>query len=102
MLRCICDVVKAQGIIAFVPSNGGAVGPDTPAVRAMARRFEAPAAAASGAHRCLGCGAAEPPGERFMRCGVCQGARYCGRACQKADWKRHKPGCAPHAGAGRG
>jgi hypothetical protein len=26
-------------------------------------------------------------------CGGCQVARYCGRGCQKAHWKQHKPVC---------
>ena len=29
------------------------------------------------------------------RCSRCKYASYCGVACQKADWKRHKKDCAP-------
>jgi hypothetical protein len=30
---------------------------------------------------------------RSCLCGGCRVARYCGRACQRAAWKRHKPVC---------
>jgi hypothetical protein len=36
-------------------------------------------------------------------CGGCRVARYCGRACQRAAWKQHKPVCgALSAAAGCG
>ena len=28
-----------------------------------------------------------------LKCGACRTARYCGAACQKADWKKHKKEC---------
>ena len=28
-----------------------------------------------------------------MKCSRCHAIRYCSRACQRADWKRHKPEC---------
>jgi hypothetical protein len=31
---------------------------------------------------------------RSCVCGGCRVARYCGRACQRAVWKQHKPVCA--------
>jgi hypothetical protein len=36
---------------------------------------------------------------RSCICGGCQAARYCGRACQRADWKQHKPVCKMLQGA---
>ena len=30
----------------------------------------------------------------FPICPICKVAKYCGRECQKADWKKHKPLCA--------
>jgi hypothetical protein len=42
---------------------------------------------------------------RSCVCGGCRVARYCGRACQRAVWKQHKPVCAAlsaAAGAGAG
>jgi hypothetical protein len=33
-------------------------------------------------------------------CGGCQVARYCGRECQKAHWKQHKPVCRMLQAAG--
>jgi hypothetical protein len=35
---------------------------------------------------------------RSCICGGCRVARYCGRACQRAAWKQHKPLCAGLAG----
>ena len=41
------------------------------------------------------CGAKAPPGGgRLRRCAGCARARYCGAACQEADWALHKPACA--------
>jgi tetratricopeptide (TPR) repeat protein len=34
-------------------------------------------------------------GAGFKHCSRCKQASYCGNACQKADWKRHKTTCAP-------
>jgi len=41
---------------------------------------------------CAHCG---KQGVGFQRCSVCKAASYCGAACQKAGWKRHKRTCAP-------
>ena len=30
---------------------------------------------------------------RLKKCGNCKNARYCDRACQKADWQNHKSEC---------
>lgn len=30
-----------------------------------------------------------------LKCAHCQGVFYCNGACQKADWRRHKPFCKP-------
>ena len=38
--------------------------------------------------RCARCGEAAS-----KRCAACGGPAYCGAACQKLDWKRHKPEC---------
>jgi hypothetical protein len=38
-------------------------------------------------------------GPAFAHCGRCGGVRYCSRACQVADWPRHKPGCKAAAPA---
>lgn len=31
---------------------------------------------------------------KLFKCGSCSTTHYCGKACQKADWKRHKQVCA--------
>lgn len=38
-------------------------------------------------------GASEAGMPRGSRCGNCSSVRYCGKACQKADWKAHKAAC---------
>ena len=35
---------------------------------------------------CHGCGAYAEPGARLLLCTGCRAARYCGAACQRADW----------------
>ena len=30
----------------------------------------------------------------WRKCQRCRAVRYCGRTCQKADWRSHKPQCA--------
>jgi hypothetical protein len=42
--------------------------------------------------RCSHCGKA---GVELKRCMRCKEASYCGAACQKVDWTRHKKTCAP-------
>jgi hypothetical protein len=39
---------------------------------------------------CAVCGALSP---RVRACASCQSVAYCGRECQKSDWKAHKPRC---------
>ena len=34
-------------------------------------------------------------GAGFKRCSICKEDVYCGAACQKAAWKKHKKKCAP-------
>ena len=36
-------------------------------------------------------------GEVMKTCSGCRTAYYCGRRCQREDWKRHKPLCNPNA-----
>jgi len=31
--------------------------------------------------------------EGAQRCSRCRAVSYCGKGCQKADWKVHKPAC---------
>eukprot|EP00798_Chlamydomonas_sp_ICE-L_P015658 gene15658-21764_t len=40
---------------------------------------------------CVECGLEEGGGKKLKKCKSCQGASYCGKECQKADWPRHKP-----------
>ena len=44
------------------------------------------------AAKCAHCGAAAE-----QRCAGCSVPFYCGRQCQKADWKKHRPLCQPLA-----
>jgi tetratricopeptide (TPR) repeat protein len=43
------------------------------------------------------CGKEHATAETFKRCGACKGVVYCGLACSRSDWKRHKPTCAKAA-----
>ena len=36
---------------------------------------------------------------KMQRCSVCKVAPYCSPACQRADWKAHKPLCKPPSAA---
>jgi hypothetical protein len=40
--------------------------------------------------RCAACGKADV---QMQRCSRCKAVSYCGRECQAADWKAHKPTC---------
>lgn len=43
---------------------------------------------------CAGCGAeCGENGEALQQCARCKGRKYCGRACQKLDWPRHRSDC---------
>ncbi|KAJ7203297.1 hypothetical protein GGX14DRAFT_535918 [Mycena pura] len=42
------------------------------------------------------CPALESQATQFKRCAACHQAIYCGKACQKGDWMRHKRECQEH------
>ncbi len=44
--------------------------------------------------QCGMCGALEPPGDKFKKCGGCRVVHYCSLICQKKHWKaEHKAVC---------
>eukprot|EP00798_Chlamydomonas_sp_ICE-L_P030813 gene30813-35844_t len=48
---------------------------------------------------CQGCDETltqQPPGAKIRKCSGCNVAVYCGRDCQKRDWRRHKKECRPN------
>ena len=45
------------------------------------------------------CGAVEVSKGRHKTCAACKTVAYCGAACQKANWKLHKPACKHASGA---
>ncbi len=48
-----------------------------------------------GVTRCRNCGKAEGKDDVELKsCSKCLKVKYCGRACQRADWKRHKKECS--------
>lgn len=52
------------------------------------------------ANVCGGCGAKERgDGDPLLSCGKCKTRRYCGKVCQQAHYKRHKPLCKTPEGA---
>jgi hypothetical protein len=52
---------------------------------------------AAAALACRFCSAPPPHGDKLQRCGGCGRVCYCGPACQREDWKRHKAECAARA-----
>ena len=48
---------------------------------------------------CRKCGVDEELGVPMKQCSRCKASRYCSRACQKADWKRHKKTCRQYVQA---
>ena len=42
---------------------------------------------------CAACGRHEDSVRAFKACARCEAVFYCGRVCQKADWKTHKKAC---------
>ena len=44
---------------------------------------------------CQACGKSETAMKTFKKCQRCKVAVYCGKDCQKADWKAHKKLCSP-------
>jgi hypothetical protein len=49
---------------------------------------------------CAGCGRLRRAGEAaFQKCCRCRATPYCSRACQVADWKKHKRSCTAAPGA---
>ncbi|KAF9052450.1 hypothetical protein BDZ89DRAFT_428557 [Hymenopellis radicata] len=48
-----------------------------------------------------GCDAVETNAAQYQRCASCKKDAYCSPACQRADWKRHKPGCQAEMRAGQ-
>ena len=42
---------------------------------------------------CAACGKSESGGKHYKPCNRCHSVSYCGRKCQKGDWKAHKKAC---------
>ncbi|CAM1507505.1 Fc.00g071460.m01.CDS01 [Cosmosporella sp. VM-42] len=51
---------------------------------------------------CHKCQKVESPEFSLKRCAKCNTTLYCGRDCQKADWKAHKKVCGKQAGEASG
>ena len=49
--------------------------------------------------RCRACGATEGQGangvSKLLKCTRCKAVAYCGKECQRADWKKHRMECKP-------
>lgn len=80
------------------PAAAAAAG--APTEQSSAAAESAAAAAGSGegrARACRVCRVSADGDVVLMRCSRCRSKAdmYCSRACQKADWGRHKQGCQP-------
>ena len=49
------------------------------------------------ASKCENCGSAPEVRKKLRKCERCQMVSYCGRECQVAHWKEHKPRCHKQA-----
>ena len=81
--RCL----REEGLL---PPGEGEVAAATPTPPEPAPSVSMAPAAAAAPLRCAVCGASS--GELLL-CSGCHGVRYCGRDCQKADWRAHKAAC---------
>ncbi len=79
-------VTRADGGI--VTTDSLLVGGASSSVLASGEVRNYTAAGGVGAPACDVCGSAAD-----TICGACRSRRYCGRACQRADWRAHKPAC---------
>jgi hypothetical protein len=52
-----------------------------------------------GLRHCAVCHAQEPAMDLFKKCRGCKDVVYCGKVCQKSDWKTHKKLCNKATGA---
>jgi hypothetical protein len=76
---------------ATTSSDGGRAAAAPPPATALTPRERAVAAAGRYVpDRCGGCGRVPA---RPLLCGSCRALVYCSPACQKADWREHKPHC---------
>jgi tetratricopeptide (TPR) repeat protein len=58
-----------------------------------AQRLEARAEVAAVEAKQQPCGHCATPGVKYQKCSRCQQVYYCSVACQRSDWKVHKPRC---------
>jgi hypothetical protein len=74
--------------------HGDLLAPPVPAEQLLLRAEEALATRACANLACTSCvGSSEAGTPQGKRCRGCRTVRFCGAACQAADWARHKPAC---------
>jgi hypothetical protein len=74
--------------------HGDLLAPPVPAEQLLLRAEEALATRACANPACTGCMSSSEAGmPQGKRCRGCRTVRFCGAACQAADWARHKRAC---------
>ena len=83
------DIIKRHGQLEGRPErkNVGAIREAIEGVMGNYKRL----------HACYRCGKDDVP---LKKCSACKYVSYCGRECQKADWKSHKEVCKQKAAEG--
>ncbi|GBF89130.1 hypothetical protein Rsub_01847 [Raphidocelis subcapitata] len=95
----------AAGALSLAAARAAALGARAAALEALAAAAGGEAEAAR-PEACVACGQEAGPGMRLKPCTGCAGGPagrvlYCGAACQRADWKRHKAFCKLAAAAAK-
>ncbi|GBF89131.1 hypothetical protein Rsub_01848 [Raphidocelis subcapitata] len=96
---------EAAGALALAASKEAALQSRVAVLGALAAAAGGEAEAAR-PEACVACGQEAGPGMRLKPCTGCAGGPagrvlYCGAACQRADWKRHKAFCKLAAAAAK-
>lgn len=81
---------KVAAAAAAEQQHGGAAGRQA---RLAVEAREALATRACAHPRCTTLAGTSEAGVKGKKCAKCQVARYCGAACQAADWRSHQPAC---------
>ncbi|KAL4422998.1 hypothetical protein ABPG77_005478 [Micractinium sp. CCAP 211/92] len=103
IIRAALAIIRAALGLHHEPAAGGEHVPveagGSLEVQPLPPATEPPPAAAAARptrqrRRCAACGVAGGKGVKLRTCARCRQIRYCGPACQAADWARHRSECS--------